>query len=414
MGEPRHLRQEAYLPLVEDTERDITAERVRLKMGETALESTLHFLGEADSPYEHVRDYIDSRVIDQPEAVEAIVVALEKSFVRKSNDNRPRAAIALLGPTGTGKTETARALSEVLGEDHDKTNLIKIDCSAYANGHEITNLLGSPPSYVGADVEPLFSAKNIEKPGTVVLFDEIEKGSPALHRLMLQIMDDGLVTLNKNKQTNFRDTVVLMTSNAGADSITKETSGHRFGLSSNEGREVNMKQVDSSAIESFKKRFSPEFVNRIDNLVPFHPLSEAALHQVLDVKLSALNEHYYEEYGTRINLSEATRHALVSQAANEPQFGARPLVRLLEQRVQSKFGRYIGAEYVGAGTEVLVYQRDELEAEDAASVKDDFVFAIRDNHEYVPEILTADAATVSSNELVHVPVFMQPASDSPQ
>ncbi|MGO3702130.1 MAG: AAA family ATPase [Candidatus Saccharimonadales bacterium] len=385
MHEGRHIRTETLNDWEETGfERDITAERVQFKMGELATDEAFHFLGEAESPYERVRKYMNERVIDQPEATEAIVTALEKSFVRPPSDNRPKATLALLGPTGTGKTETARALSESLAEGYRQPNLIKIDGSAYSNGHEMANLLGSPPSYVGSDIKPLLSAENIQRPGTVVLIDEIEKAHPKLHQLLLQIMDDGKIRLNKGEVTNFRDTVVLLTSNLGAQEITKETIGGGTGFSLGEERTINHQQVDNSAKNSFKKHFSPEFTNRIDNLVTFRPLSERALHKVLDVKLDTLNEFYENKFQAALELSPATRERLVAQAAQEPQNGARPLVRALEQQVQAKFGRYIGAEYVNAGTRVHVYHRDELSDEHAALTPDEFVFTAREDVSLLP------------------------------
>lgn len=385
-----------------DPERESTAERVQLKMGEHATGEAFHFLGEVDSPYKHIQEAINARVIDQPAAAQAIVIALEKSSVRPPGDNRPKTSIALLGPTGTGKTETARALAEALTEEGEEPNLIKIDCSAFSNGHEVASLVGSPPGYVGGDIEPLLSADNVEKPGTVILFDEAEKGHPKLHQLLLQVMDDGEITLSRGEVTNFRNTVVLFTSNAGAQEITKETSSNSTGFSFNTERTaLDMDRIDQSAKNGFKKHFRPEFVNRLDDMVTFRPLSEEALHKVLDVKLGALNEFYKDEYQSVVDLSPATRARLVAQAAEEPEFGARPLVRALEQRVQAQFGRYIGNEDVYPGVRVKVYHRDELSDEHAAHTPDEFVFAAREDLSLVPAAPPATLADVSiSKDLV--------------
>lgn len=372
-------------------EKEYTSRPIEHDLGGVATREAFYLLGEVESPYEPVREYLESRVIDQPEVIDSIITALEKSSVRLPEDKRPRMSLALLGQTGTGKTETARALAEALALGSTSSNLIKIDCSAYSNGHEISNLLGSPPSYVGEDIKPLFSAANIHKPGTVVLFDEVEKAHVKLHQLMLQITDDGEIRLNKGEKVSFQNTVVLMTSNVGATEIAKATSGNEIGFSAGEERQVDMNRVGASARNAFKKRFSPEFVNRLDDLTVFRPLSEAALHRVLDVKLDALNRHYVDNFRARITLSQAARNHLVAQAAQEPLNGARPLVRALEKQVQAKFGRYQASEYVSDGTHIHVQHRDEL-GDEFAFMGDDLVFGARYDPTIIPYTGGAEVA----------------------
>lgn len=344
-------------------------------LGGHAVREVFTLLGEIESPYEDLRSELEARVVEQPAAIDAIISALEQSHARLDYDNRPIANLAFLGPSGTGKTESARALAEVLS-GKGVENLVKIDCSNFSRGHEVALLTGSPPGYVGEKVTPLLAKKNIEKPGTVVLFDEIEKGAPALHNLMLQIMDDGNIRLNQGEETNFRDTVVIMTSNLGAAELAREVSGRNLGFNFG-NKQFDAEKVDAVARNSFKKSFRPEFINRLDEMIVFHPLSESGLSKVLDVKLGDLNDQYEYEYGIRLTLSEQVQQDLVATAAREPEFGARPLVRALEKQIQAKFGRYLEAGTISEGSHVHVYHQNEVKPSRAPGLDSSFVFAKR-------------------------------------
>lgn len=344
-------------------------------LGQHAVREAFTLLGEVESPYKDLRSDLESRVVEQPAAIDAIISAMEQSHARLDGDNRPVASLAFLGPTGTGKTESARALADVLS-GIDTTNLVKIDCSNFSRGHEVALLTGSPPGYVGGGVVPVLAKENIEKPGTVVLFDEIEKGAPALRDLMLQIMDDGKIRLNRGDETNFRDTVVIMTSNLGASEMAREVSGRNLGFNFG-GKQLDAGKVDKVARNSFKKFFRPEFINRLDDMVVFHPLSESGLSKVLDVKVGDLNELYEYEYGIRLTLSESAQQHLVTTASREPEFGARPLVRALEKQVQATFGRYLEAGVINEGTHVHVYHQDEVEPIKTSTSDSPLVFAKR-------------------------------------
>lgn len=344
-------------------------------LGEHAVHEAFTLLGEVESPYEDLRSDLEARVVEQPTAIDAIISAMEQSHARLDYDNRPIASLAFLGPTGTGKTESARALAEALSGSGVE-NLVKIDCSNFSRGHEVALLTGSPPGYVGEKVTPILAKENIEKPGTVVLFDEIEKGAPTLRDLMLQIMDDGKIRLNRGDETNFRDTVVIMTSNLGAAEMAREVSGRNLGFSFG-GKQFDAEKVDTVARNSFKKAFRPEFINRLDDMIVFHPLSESGLSKVLNVKLGDLNGLYEYEYGIRLTLSELAQQHLVTTAAREPEFGARPLVRALEKQVQATFGRYLEAGAIGDGTHVHVYHQDEVELIRTSISDSPFVFAKR-------------------------------------
>lgn len=309
-----------------------------------------------DSPWEDVRTKLEARIVSQPAAIGAVVEALEGSTVRMPDDKRPVATLAFLGPTGVGKSETAKTLAEAI--DGNK-KLVKIDCSDYSHGHEVASLTGSPVGYVGYGQTPVLNKERIEGYGTVVLFDEIEKGSEELYNLMLQIMEDGELQLKNGQTTNFRDAIIILTSNLGAKEMAAQLSDTPLGFAGR-NRQVSTDQLDEVATKSFKEFFRPEFINRLSKMVVFHPLDRDALGQVLDTKLAQTNEAYEQELGARVSISAGVRDYLVELAAAEPHLGARPLVRALDNHVYTTFGRYWGAGAIPEGTHVKVFHRSEV------------------------------------------------------
>ena len=314
----------------------------------------------ARSPYEEMRREIKDSVVEQDDAIDAIIEALERSGARLPHDNRPIANLAFLGPTGVGKSEVAKTLSEVL--DYENGLLIKIDCSDFSQGHEVMRLVGSPPSYVGREQVPVLAKDRVEDGKVVILFDEIEKGSPELYNLMLQIMGDGQLRLNNGDLVTFRDCVIIMTSNLGAKEMSAELSPLMLGFGNKKAVSDKVK-LNSVATKSFTDFFTPEFVNRINKMVVFHPLSAEGLGHVLDVKLRELNHEYRNSFGAKITLTDKTREHLIATAREEPHLGARPLIRALENEVQTIFGRYTGGGYISEGTHVCVFHREELPEE---------------------------------------------------
>lgn len=375
--------------------------------GEYALRGAT-LLPELTTGYDLVHEHLKSKVIGQDQAIDAIMNALDRADVRMSDDNRPIANFAFLGPTGVGKTQTAKALAEALAVD--ETRLIKIDCSSFSHGHEIASLLGSPPGYVGQNREPLLRTEVVENEGVVVLFDEIEKGSDELNNLLLQIMDDGEITLHNGEVVSFRDTTLIVTSNLGAREMSRQASGARTGFSIDAPQESDKTTLETVALKEFKQFFRPEFVNRFDDLVVFHALDQEALHAVLDTKLSTMNAMYQDNYGARISLSLEVRQYLVEKALSDAGYGARPLVRALEKDIASTFGRYIAHESIEEGTEVRVFHRDELGDAVPATYKSDLVFTARPDYSivkkpvYVPEPdEPVYQAAVTSTELIRAP-----------
>lgn len=342
-------------------ERSVTEETLEVQqrlLGERAV-SLFTMLPEIDTDFKQERSFLRSRIIGQDEAIEAIIGALDKNEVRSRKNNRPIACMALLGPTGVGKTETAKAIAEMLNPSNPRR--IHIDCSSISQGHEIATLIGSPNGYVDSEKLPVLNKESVEGYGTVILFDEIEKGADSLHRLMLQIMDRGELMLSNGTTISFRNSVVIMTSNLGAREMSHEASGRRVGFRTEDNVTIDKSKIETVALKAFKDRFAPEFINRIDNSIVYHPLDKEGLHQVLEVKLRAMNEEFEDEFGVVVELSEMTRHHLVNTALEEPENNVRPLVRALERDIETHMGRYISNGAIEEHTLAVVYHRDEME-----------------------------------------------------
>jgi len=315
-------------------------------------------LDEASSPFENVRTALEARVIDQPEAITAIVNALDRSEVRLPSDKRPIANLAFLGPTGVGKSEAAKTLAHILGNNGG--NLIKIDCSDFSHGHEVASLTGAPVGYTGSDQAPILNKEAVEKKGTVILFDEVEKGSTKLYNLMLQIMGDGELQLKNGSVASFRETIIILTSNLGAKAMSDKLSDTPFGLGTAHKQHSGKSDLEATATKSFKKFFAPEFTNRLNQLVVFHSLDSTSLRNILDIKLAQANDEYEKQLGIQLSLSDATKDHLVETALQEQHNGARPLERAFQGSVQTIFGRYVGSGHIQEGTHMRVFHVSEL------------------------------------------------------
>ncbi|MGB3946184.1 MAG: AAA family ATPase [Candidatus Saccharimonadales bacterium] len=350
-----HLLQFSAAEAEQDTMYDVSPKHMSQELGASAL-TGFTVLGEVDGPWANIRQELSYKIVDQHQAIDAVIDALDISAARLTDDPRPMANLAFLGPTGVGKSETAKVLAGMFGLNG--SNLVKIDCSDFSNGHEVANLTGSPKGYIGSEDEPRLSKDRVERYGTVVLFDEIEKGSKELYNLMLQIMGDGKLQLSSGEVADFKHTIIVLTSNLGAQEMAESLNPNRLGFNRS-GVLPDRDAIETIATKAFKEFFKPEFVNRLDRTVVFHPLSEQGLGRVLDTKLEQLNEEYRDMYGTRLSLSDATKQHLVDEALEESHMGARPLVRAFERQVQSTLGRYMGVNAIPEGTHVRVFHPSE-------------------------------------------------------
>ena len=264
---------------------------------------------------------LHKRIIGQNEAVEAVSKAIRRGRIGLSDPKRPIGSFVFLGPTGVGKTELSKALAEAVFGSED--SLIRVDMSEYMEAHSVSKILGSPPGYVGFDDGGQLSERVRKNPYSVVLFDEIEKAHPDVFNVLLQILDDGQVTDSQGRKINFKNTIIIMTSNVGAKRITEPKN---LGFGSKESKEQNYEKMKSNVMEEVKQLFKPEFINRIDDFIVFHKLDRKELEDITSLLLSNLAKRAKEQMNIDLKFTVALRNHIVDKFSN-PLMGARPLRR---------------------------------------------------------------------------------------
>ncbi len=304
----------------------------------------------------NLEEELHKRVIGQEEAVKAVSQAIRRARVGLKDPNRPIGSFIFLGPTGVGKTELSKALAEVMFGDEE--SMIRIDMSEYMEKHTVSRLIGSPPGYVGYDEGGQLTEKVRRKPYSVILMDEIEKAHPDVFNILLQILDDGRLTDGKGRTVDFKNTVVIMTSNVGASTIRKQkTLG--FAVSSNE-KEDAYNKMKSNIMDELRRTFRPEFLNRIDEVIVFHKLEEVHLKEIISIMLSGLSKRL-EKLDVYVEFSENTKEYLAKEGF-DLEFGARPLRRAIQKKVEDKLSEEMLKGTIKAGDHVLVdMQDDQLE-----------------------------------------------------
>ncbi|MDO5734345.1 MAG: ATP-dependent Clp protease ATP-binding subunit [Eubacteriales bacterium] len=299
---------------------------------------------------------IAKRVIGQAEAVEAVAKAIRRGRLGLKDPKRPTGSFIFLGSTGVGKTELAKALAEeIFG---DKNALIRVDMSEYMEKFDVSKLIGSPPGYVGYDEGGQLTEKVRRRPYSVVLFDEIEKAHPDVFNILLQLLDDGRLTDAQGRTVDFKNTIVIMTSNLGARLIS-EKSG-RFGFTSDNETEAkaelyggkSYKEAKDLVLAEVKKTFPPEFLNRIDDIIFFHMLDNEAMLKISDIMLNELGKRV-QDLGYQLSVTDAARQFL-AEHGYEPEYGARPLRRLIQTEVEDRFSESILAGVLRTGDEAVV------------------------------------------------------------
>jgi ATP-dependent Clp protease ATP-binding subunit ClpB len=289
----------------------------------------------------HLQDELHKRVIGQEEAVDAVAEAVLRARSGLKDPQRPIGSFIFLGPTGVGKTELARALAEFMFDD--ERAMIRIDMSEYQEKHTVARLVGAPPGYVGYEEGGQLTEAVRRKPYSVVLFDEIEKAHPDVFNLLLQVLDDGRLTDGQGRTVNFKNTIVIMTSNIGSQKIL-QYKGSFVG-------EVYDRMKDA-VLEELRKNFRPEFINRVDDLIVFHALSEKNLGKIVEIQLGRLRNRL-EEKNIELELTEAARKHLV-EVGYDPSFGARPLKRTITKEVETPLARQILEGKIKDGSKVTV------------------------------------------------------------
>ena len=269
------------------------------------------------------------RVVGQEEAVHAVSNAIRRSRVGLGDPNRPIGSFLFLGPTGVGKTELCRALAEALFGDEKA--LIRVDMSEYMERHSVSRLIGSPPGYIGHEEGGQLTEKVRRKPYSVVLFDEIEKAHEDVFNLLLQVMEDGQLTDSLGRKVNFRNAVVVMTSNVGAKAITDSRRSLGFTQQTSEGAGRTDAEIRSMVMSDLKKTFRPEFLNRVDDIIVFHKLTRANIRQIAQKLLDTVNTRM-ERAGVELQVPDAALDAL-SATGYDPVYGARPLRRAIQSTI---------------------------------------------------------------------------------
>ncbi len=286
----------------------------------------------------HLEETLHKRVIGQNEAVEAVSKAIRRGRVGLKDPNRPIGSFLFLGPTGVGKTELSKALAEALFGN--ESAMIRVDMSEYMEPHSVAKLIGSPPGYVGYDEGGQLTEKIRRKPYSVILFDEIEKAHPDVMNMLLQILDDGRLTDAQGRTVNFKNTVIIMTSNVGARMITdKNVLGFSSDNKGKEGEEKEYENIKKDVMAELKKEFRPEFINRIDDIIVFHKLTKEDIEQIIDIMLKQVQKRLLEqEYDIEFDKSVKN---LVAKKGIDTNYGARPLKRAIQSNVEDKLAEAI-------------------------------------------------------------------------
>lgn len=300
----------------------------------------------------NLEETLHKRVIGQDEAVKAVSRAIRRARAGLKDPNRPVGSFIFLGPTGVGKTELCKALAEVLFGDEDA--MIRLDMSEYMERHTVSRLVGSPPGYVGYDDGGQLSERVRRKPYSVVLFDEIEKAHPDVFNILLQILEDGRLTDSKGRTVDFKNTVIVMTSNVGAHSLRKQKS-IGFGSGDNMAASEYQKMKDN-IMEDLKKTFRPEFLNRLDETIVFHSLEEDHLKQIVKIMVDSVSARL-EEKDIYLEVTDAAKEFMTSEGF-DPTYGARPLRRVIQRLLEDNLSEEILAGRVKVGDRVKVDVKD--------------------------------------------------------
>jgi ATP-dependent Clp protease ATP-binding subunit ClpC len=285
-----------------------------------------------------MEERLHERIVGQDEAIHALADAIRRARAGLKDPRRPIGSFIFLGSSGVGKTEMAKALAEFMFDDEDA--LVRVDMSEYREQHTVSRLFGAPPGYVGYEEGGQLTEAVRRRPYRVVLFDEIEKAHPEVWNALLQILDDGRLTDGQGRVVDFRNTVLIMTSNLGTEFVTRAgTLGFR-----RSGGDKPIDESDAKIERALKDTFRPEFLNRIDEIIIFSPLSAAQMEQIVDLQMQEVRERL-AEHGLSVELTPAARTWLAKEGY-DPSFGARPLRRMLQKYVESPLSvKLLSGEY---------------------------------------------------------------------
>jgi len=294
------------------------------------------------------------RVVGQEEAVTAIARAIRRGRVGLKDPKRPIGSFLFLGPTGVGKTELCKALAEaVFGSE---TSIIRVDMSEYMEKHSVSKLIGSPPGYVGYEEGGQLSEKVRRNPYSVILFDEVEKAHPDIFNILLQVLDDGHITDSQGRKIDFKNTILIMTSNAGAENII---SPKKLGFLSGEDEKADYARMKEKVMDEIKRMFKPEFLNRIDEIIVFHSLTKEQMKEIVTILLNTVIKRTTSLMGITLCITEAAKELLVEKGYDK-KYGARPLKRAIQTLLEDELAERILAGEIHAKDQVFV-DRKEME-----------------------------------------------------
>ena len=300
----------------------------------------------------HLEDELHKRVVGQDEAVAAVARAIRRARAGLKDPRRPIGSFVFLGPTGVGKTELARALAETLFEDEDA--MVTIDMSEYMERHTVSRLVGAPPGYVGYEEGGQLTEAVRRRPYSVVLLDEIEKAHPEVFNILLQVLEEGRLTEASGRHVDFRNTVVIMTSNVGAERLRQDTG---IGFRSSPDDEVRFEKMRERILDEVKHTFRPEFLNRIDDIIVFHSLGDEQLLQIVRILCERVGQRLSEQ-GVSVRLSEDA-YQLIAREGHDPIYGARPLRRAIQRLLEDPLSEALLAGEVQRGRDVFVTAGDD-------------------------------------------------------
>lgn len=299
-----------------------------------------------------LEETLHNRVIGQDEAVTAIAKAIRRGRVGLKDPNRPIGSFLFLGPTGVGKTELSKALADAMFGT--ESALIRVDMSEFMEKHAVSKLIGSPPGYVGYDEGGQLSEKVRRNPYSVILFDEVEKAHPDVFNVLLQVLDDGHITDSTGRVVDFKNTVIIMTSNAGAENIVAPKT---LGFATATDEKQNHENMKSKVMDEVKRIFKPEFINRIDEIIVFHMLNKEQIAKIVDIMINTVNKRTLEQMKISIELDGEAKKYIVEKGYDE-KYGARPLRRTIQNEIEDNIAEKILEGQIKEGNKVKVSVKD--------------------------------------------------------
>ena len=296
---------------------------------------------------------LHERLVGQEEAVVAVSKAIRRGRVGLKDPKRPIGSFLFLGPTGVGKTELCKALAEAMFGTENA--LIRVDMSEYMEKHSVSKMIGSPPGYVGFESGGQLSEKVRRNPYSVILFDEVEKAHPDVFNILLQVLDDGHITDSQGRKIDFKNTVVIMTSNAGAENIIAP---RKLGFTSQDDEEARYKRMKTGVMDEVKRLFKPEFLNRIDEIIVFHPLNKDHMKEIVTIMLNTVGKRTKQQMSIKLSAGDDVKAFLVEKGYDE-KYGARPLKRTIQSLVEDKLAEAVLEGRVREGDSVKIILKDD-------------------------------------------------------